>query len=343
MYAYTVLTNEKLTATTQLLTLQAKTASDTFQHEPGQYAAISFKRKYRPTPARCFSIVTAPEETSTLQFSMRASGRFTRAVAGLKPGDGVSVRGPFGGFVIEPTHQPQIVLLAGGIGITPFMSMIRHAAYAQTETRITLVYSCPNQLDMPFATELLKLEQANPNFQVVFTVSSGPVNRLSQARVFTGRISPELLQSVTEGTFAEHTFFICGPAGFMKGMRALLKRRGVNKQQIVTEAFSQGPSRQTGELRDWPFNMYALATVGVVLSSFIIMLSDLFKTLPPILKANSAQAAAAAQVNSTRQANLDSLVNGLPPNTSAAPAAAPATPITPVTTPTPRTCGSAPC
>lgn len=344
MHKYIVTANGKMTTTTQLLTLQAKHPTDAFHYEPGQYAAISFKRKYRPTPTRCFSIVTAPEETAVLQFSMRNKGRFTRAVTGLKPGDIVSVRGPFGGFIIEPNHAAKIVLLAGGIGITPFMSMIRHAALTQSATDITLLYSCPNQQDVPFGEELIKLEQTNPHFSIVFAISAGPIDRLSREQVYSGRIDADLLESVTNGTFTDRTFFICGPPGFMKGLSAVLTGKAVDKQQIVTEAFSQGPNRQTGEMRDWPFNMYALAVVGVVLGSFIIMLSDLFKTLPPILKSNSAQAAAAAQVNNVRQTNLDSLVNNLPPNPSSSPTATPTyVPTTPVATPTPRTCGSVAC
>ncbi|MEO8105204.1 MAG: FAD-dependent oxidoreductase [Candidatus Saccharibacteria bacterium] len=335
MHKYIVTANEKLTATTQLLTLQASQPAEAFDHEPGQYATISFKRKYRPTPARCFSIVTAPEETGKLQFCMRNRGRFTRAVTDLKPGDPVAVRGPFGGFIIEPSHAAKIVLLAGGIGITPFMSMIRHAAFTQSTTDITLIYSCPNQQDMPFFEELIKLERTNPHFSVVFSISAGPIDRLNQERIYSGRIGAELLEAVIAGTFNDRTFFICGPPGFMKGLSAMLADKAVDDRQIVTEAFSQGPNRQTGEMRDWPFNMYALAAVGVVLGSFIIMLSDLLKTLPPILKSNSAQAAAAAQVNNNRQANLDALVNNLPPNPSSSSTITPNPPTTTAAAATP--------
>lgn len=369
MHKYIVESNEQLTATTQLLTLKAKQPSDNFNYEPGQYAAIGFKRKYRPTPVRCFSIVTAPDETGKLQFCMRTKGHYTRAVTKLQPGEEVRVMGPFGGFVIEPEYDNQLVLLAGGIGITPFMSMLRHAALTQSPLKITLLFSSQDQNDAPFADELMELEAKNPNFRVLYTISSGPLDRFPDRKAVPGRISPELLDRASGSSYSDNTYFVCGPPGFMKGMSATLRNKGVAKHKIITEAFSQGPNRQTGKMTDWPFNMYSLTAVGVVLGSFAIMLSDLIKTLPPILNATALPSAKAA--TNQRQQNLDALVNGLPANNSttaasdqaagqstsqssstssqstnstSTPSSSTNTTPTPVyTQPTPRTCGSAPC
>lgn len=246
-----------------------------------------------------------------MQFSMRSKGHYTKAIAGLKAGDKVKVRGPFGGFVLDSSHEPEVVLIAGGIGITPFMSMIRYAAAASLSNKVTLMFSCQNQDDIPFKHEIVELERQNPHFQAVFIIGDGPTGSLHGQKIAKGRITPEIVKDVLP-SFANKTFFVCGPPPFMKAVIKQLEGMGIPKSVIMTEAFSQGPNRQTGKMKSWPFNVYVLGALGVVLGSFAVMVSDLLKTLPPSSIFGDSGTIRKETLTNSRQTDLDALVNKLP-------------------------------
>lgn len=326
MHKYSVVSNQRLTSNTLLLTLRRdERESKPFTFQPGQYAAISFKKHGRPTAARCFSIVSSPTHANILQFSMRTNGRYTKALTGLITGDEVNVRGPFGGFVFEPSRDSQIVLLAGGIGITPFMSMIRYATANGLGNKITLLLSSKHQNDIPFYHSIKQLEASNPNFKAIFVIGDGVRDKLVADAVASGRITTGLIDHAIAGNYAGKTFFICGPQTFMKAMNKILHEKGVPDHSIMTEAFSQGPNRQTGKIRSWPFNIYVMSALGVALGSFTVMVSDLLKTLPPSSILNSSNNSQLSALSNSRQADLDQLVNGLPEATSTSPASDAAT------------------
>lgn len=320
MHKYVVSNNRLITPSTLLLSLKKDPASKPFSFQPGQYAAISFKRHGRPTPARCFSIVSSPTDQDILQFSMRTKGHFTKALASVVEGDEVIVRGAFGGFVFDATRDTEAVLLAGGIGITPFMSMIQYATATHLPNDLTLVFSCQTQDDVPFAEELKVLEKSNPHFKTVFVIGEGQTDKFAGQAVASGHITPEIIDYAVVSTYSNKSFFICGPPPFMNAMTKVLKTKGVPANRIMTEAFSQGPNRQTGKIRSWPLNVYALGAVGIALSSFAIMVGDLLDTLPPSSFIGPT-AVAASTLASSRQTNLDQLVNAL----SVLPITAPAT------------------
>lgn len=312
MHKYIVQGVDQITPTTLLLTLKSKQDGSPFAFQPGQYAVINFYKKYRPSVVRCFSIVSSPTEQEILQFSMRTKGRFTKALTRLKPGDNVDVRGPYGGFVFSTERDSRAVFLAGGIGITPFMSMVRYAAVTQAPNKIDLIYSCQTQDDVPFGEELKHLQQINPNFHVTFVIGQGPVDKFAGFQTAQGRISPELLAQFSNSeTIVKPVFFICGPPPFMKAVASTLKSQGVRQEFIMTEAFSQGPNRQTGKVKNWPLNMYILTGAGLAVASFIVMLSDLLKTLPPSAIFGSKSSTSAKSLTNSRQTDLDALVNSL--------------------------------
>ncbi len=314
---YKVVTNNQITATTNLLTIKPDDSGQSISFTSGQYAAISFySESGRPTVARCFSIVSSPLDTEKLQFSMRTSGRYTKAIKNLRPGDNVKVMGPFGGFVFDSAEDQDALFLAGGIGITPFISIIRYLTQIKSPNKITLVYSCRQQDDIPFLNELIELEKQNPNFKVAFVISEGSTDTLTGQRVAKGRITPELIDNVVRDGYDTKTFYICGPSAFMGGMTKILHSRGVKSFQIVTEAFSQGSLKQTGKIKSWPFNIYVLGAVGIALGSFIVTIFDVLKTLPPSNSTSSSSVTVVPSPISTRQSDLDQLVNQLSANAS---------------------------
>jgi ferredoxin-NADP reductase len=243
MHKYIVKSADQITDTTLLLNLEQKSGKRQFIYQPGQYAAISFYNRGRPTPARCFSIVSSPTDRGKLQFSMRTKGHFTKTMAHLKPGDLVKVRGPYGGFVLDIATSNDVVFLAGGIGITPFMSMVSYTANIQASTKITLFYSCQTQDDVPFLDKLRGFEQQNPNLRVTFVVGNGVTDKLAGLSVVSGHLTPEVIDTILNRSYDNRTFYVCGPPPYMDAMARTLRLKGVSEGDIITEAFVQASSQ----------------------------------------------------------------------------------------------------
>jgi ferredoxin-NADP reductase len=286
MHKYKVLSNELISPTVRAVTLECRPGERPLLFEPGQYAAIGLHDRIRPTVMRCFSITASPTNQNILQFSMRVKGRFTTALKRLKSGDAVFVRGPFGGFVLNPLVHKDVVLFAGGIGIAPFISMIRYAAELKLGTRIHLVYSIHDQSDVPFLEEIKKISQSNPQFKVTFITETGESDIFGSNKHETGRLDKNMLTRLGLN-FRTQTFFVCGPPAYMKAVINNLRNMGVSDDHILSEAFSQGSHRQTGKLKIWPFSMYAIGGSALITIGFYIVAADLYKTLPKLQSSQS--------------------------------------------------------
>jgi hypothetical protein len=105
-------------------------------------------------------------------------------------------------------------------------------------------------------------------------------------------------------------------------MTELLRDKGTPLDSIMTEAFSQGPNRQTGKIRSWPINIYVLGALGMVMASFAILLIDVFKSIPTSTLSLSSNNAKNIAERNKRQQELDNLVNAMPPLNNPAPATA---------------------
>ncbi len=315
MLSYFVESSEKITPSTLLLTLRRDEGQRPLSFQSGQYAAISFDHDGKKSPARCFSIVSSPTDQDILQFSMRVRGKFTTALSALEKDDIVDVTGPFGGFVMDIAKDSEAVFIAGGIGITPFISMMRYLAKLNADNKVVLLYSCSSQDDIPFKDELLEINKKHPNLHTIFVIGKGPADSLPTANAATGNINDELLTAVTANKFDAKKFFICGPPGFMKAMALIVMQKGVSRNRIMTEAFTQSSPKQTSILRSWPANVYAIGVVGIVLGSFVVMVSDLLRTLPPTTSSQPTKTKPFL-ITSARQKQLNQLVNTIPPSPS---------------------------
>ncbi len=286
MYHYKVLSNKKLTATVRELTLECLEGNEPLLFQPGQYAAIGLRDRLRPTVMRCFSITTSPSNQQLIQFSMRVKGHFTSAIERLKIEDLVVLRGPFGGFVFDPQLHEDVVFLAGGIGIAPFMSMMHYATALDLPNKIHLVFSCRDQNDIPFLESIRELQSKNPNLRVTYIIGAGDSEKLKGSKVIAGQLNTENISQLGLKTNVQ-TYFVCGPPAYMKAVFGLLKKQGVPKNAIMSEAFSQGSHRQTGKLKSWPFNIYALTGLSFIIGSFFIVALDLYRTIPKLESKNT--------------------------------------------------------
>lgn len=311
-YKYNVLDNQRLTPTVRSVRLVPKGDSAPLLYEPGQYAAISLHDGWRPTTTRCFSIASSPTDRGVLEFCARVGGAYTSALERLIEGDAVFVRGPFGRFVLPQYIPKDLVFFAGGIGITPFVSMLRYASALHLARDIHLIYSCRNQDDIPFFDELVALERRNPHLRITYVVTGGPTDRLRGLEVVTGKVD-ELMLRTLGFQYSKRTYMICGPAGYLAAMRTLLEERGVPHANIVTEAFSQGSKSQTSSFVGWPANMYALSGISLVAAGFLVTTSDLMKTLPQLETAYEPAEADGADIIGEAGIGGISAVHAIPP------------------------------
>lgn len=288
---------------TLLLTLAPKRKKDAFAFYPGQYAAIGFKRNGRPSPMRCFSIVSSPHNPEAVQFAMRVQGHFTAAMSKLQQNDTVFLHGPFGDFVVDDRYDKNIVMLAGGIGVTPFMSMARYAADANSQAPMTLLYSCSYPDDIPFMDELLELEKRNPRFKVVFFITRGSVDKLQNIRCLAGRIDENRLQQLTGGNYGRFTYFVCGPKQFTKSLRNTLQANEVTADRIITEEFT--PSTSAASVTTMPrYSItrwtYGLTGATLVIATSFFMVLDLARFVPKSLQAPHASAASSQTLQASQ-------------------------------------------
>ena len=274
MQKYEVESIQNLSPSTILLTIRRKQRGS-LAFVPGQYAAISFQKNGRPTPVRFFSIVNSPSSGEALQFAMRVKGNYTRTVSELNKGDKVYIGGPYGEFIIDPEFDKRIIMMAGGIGVTPFVSMIRHATETQSQIPMTLLYSCKTEDDIPFINELRLLEQRNPQFKLVLFISSGGINRINKSTVVRGRIRTSVIEQISGGSTNKYTFFVCGPSSFIGNMSDMLVGMGTEPQRIVVEAFGPGLSISKNDAKSsLQMLIYSLSGAAMIAAFVSILVLD---------------------------------------------------------------------
>lgn len=182
--------------------------------------------------SRSFTIASSPEEP-LLRVTTRLStppSTFKRALAQLEPGAVLDASGPFGRFVHTQTDAPA-VFIAGGIGITPFRSILGDLASREMHSSITVLYSNRTS-DIPFRAFLDALLPDWLQLQLVYSVTR-PSPDWEGLR---GRIdAPFIRQHV--GDLAGSLFFVSGPTALVDAIRASLAELGVDASRVKYEAF----------------------------------------------------------------------------------------------------------
>ena len=152
--------------------------------------------------------------------------------ATLRTGASVVIGRPAGTFVYPAGDDRPIVLVAGGIGITPLLAMLRHAVASEPLRPITLLYSARSDNDLAFVSELRLIAQRHPQVRIGVTLT----RPASATRWRTGRIDAAMVRQYV--THPEHSVFcICGPAQMIADTTALLQTLGVPPGQIRSEHF----------------------------------------------------------------------------------------------------------
>lgn len=216
---------------------------------PGQY--VSVKLKIGPVhTSRPYTISSSCAERGFYEITVRrAEDGFVSEWLhdNIKVGDTVVTSGPQGQFYQFPALcGKKLCFIAGGSGITPFMSMLRSDAdRLAADKECVLIYGCSKEDDIIFGDELRALEEKLPGFRCVPVISSpGP-----DCKYETGFITGELIRK-TLGGVGGYTFFLCGPEAMYDFVKPALARLGVPGRSIRTEAVP--PSHTPSAYAGWP-------------------------------------------------------------------------------------------
>ena len=166
--------------------LRDRRASSSTRGNLSQYAFAWMGRMC----SRCYSVSSAPDVRGYFEISVKRQGLVSNALhATARPGATLSVRSPNGAFKYPSGDDRPIVLLAGGVGITPLMSMIRHAVHTEPSRPVTLLYSARSEADFAFREELAVLARRHPQVRVHLASSSS-----SSPDIYPGRVDAELIR-----------------------------------------------------------------------------------------------------------------------------------------------------
>ena len=211
------------------------------RHRAGQHYDIRLTAEDGYQAQRSYSIASEPEREGEVDITVEriADGEVSTYLHDvLVAGDRLEVRGPIGGyFVWEASMAEPLLLIAGGSGVVPLMSMIRHRTAAGGKNPTSLLYSSRGFEDIIYYNELEKLRSTNHGVQVFHTLTrSQPPGWKGYAR----RIDPEMLKEVAQPLGHSVQVFICGPTLLVESAANALVKLGVSPNQIRTERF--GPT-----------------------------------------------------------------------------------------------------
>jgi ferredoxin-NADP reductase len=201
---------------------------------PGQFLTFQWRIDGKLVP-RSYSICSSPAQTAYVEITPKRvpNGRVSsflneRAAVGLE----VEASGPFGRFCLDEARHRRVVLIAGGSGITPMMSMLRYIDDRCLGTPVLLLYCVRTRNDVMFQDELRHLSRRLPNLRVV-VVLSRPDATWNGPR---GRLSRDVISAHVEDLRAS-TVFLCGPPPFMESVEDILGSLGVEPASVKRESF----------------------------------------------------------------------------------------------------------
>lgn len=216
-------------------------------HRPGQHVAVKLTAADGYSAQRDYSIASA-SAPDRLELTVQRvnDGEVSAYLAEIaEPGDQFELRGPIGGwFAWDPGDLRPLLLLAGGSGIVPLMSMIRTHAQAGSQVPVRLVYSARTPADVIYAVELAQRERVSPLAVTYLYTRPGWAGRgiapAADSRGYTTRLSAKILAETAFPPSAAPATFVCGPSGFVETASALLVAAGHAPGAIKTERF--GPT-----------------------------------------------------------------------------------------------------
>jgi ferredoxin-NADP reductase len=207
-------------------------------HRAGQHVDVRLTAPDGYQAQRSYSIGSAPEdEHLVLTVERLDDGEVSPYLVGeLMPGDELELRGPIGGyFVWETSFSGPLLLVAGGSGVVPFRSMLRHIAAANSDVPVRLLYSSRALDDVIYGEELMGFAADGKDIRLTLTREAP-----EDWDGLRGRVNGAMLDQVAWPPEEAPLTYVCGPSGFVEAVSQTLVQRGHDPGRIRTERF--GPT-----------------------------------------------------------------------------------------------------
>ena len=209
-----------------------------FTFKAGQFIDLSLLNLSASDPqghTRAFTLASAPSEQQLMVATRLRDTAFKRMLGEIPLETTIELEGPFGQFTLPADDSRTIVFLAGGIGITPFRSMLVEAAHNKLPHRLILMYSNRSPEDAAFLDELQALQQENSNYTCIGTMTN-PTGATETWNGETGRIEQAMLRKYVKD-METAMFYVVGPPAMVEGLRKMLESAGIHKTSIRSEEF----------------------------------------------------------------------------------------------------------
>jgi ferredoxin-NADP reductase len=201
-------------------------------YKPGQFFFVAL-RQGEKLLSHHFSFSSSPTETNFIEFTKKFTDHeYSVALKAIKVGDWARIDAPYGQFTFEGEY-PKIALLAGGIGVTPFIGICKNATDKHLSSEIVLFYGCRTESDIAFRRELEEMQKQNQNLKLHLIVNQ-PSPDWKGA---TGIITAEMIKSELPD-YKDYVFYCCGPPGMVTAMGNLIESLGLPKTQLKLEYFT---------------------------------------------------------------------------------------------------------
>src|SRR3990167_7992904 len=204
-----------------------------FEFAPGQYNRwfLNIENPDERGSRRPFTIASSPLEKDLMVTTKKGITSFKKKFFDLKEGEELDIFGPLGTFVLNEQDLKPKVFLAGGIGITPYYSMLTYAFEKKLKNNITLLASFSNKSETIYFDELTKVSKDLPNIKIIYTLTKEELPGFEN-----GRINEEVIRKYAD--VSSSVFYIVGPPAMVSSMEELVANMGVSEERIDIENFT---------------------------------------------------------------------------------------------------------
>lgn len=205
-----------------------------FRYAAGQYIKIKLPIK---TPdnrgnSRYFTLSSSPTEEFLKITTRILKSSFKTALSELSENTDVEMRGPWGDFVLDEADNRERIFLAGGIGLTPFHSMIKYVTDMNLNIKIKMIVSYKTETEILFMKELDEIQKNNKDIEIIVTISEPGEYWKGEV----GRISTQLLQKKL-ASLEGNVYYMSGPEKMVASLEKSLVSVGILKGDILTDEF----------------------------------------------------------------------------------------------------------
>jgi len=200
-------------------------------YKPGQFLTVSLVREGKVSESHPFTISSSPT-SDKLSISVKSVGDFTSTIKDTKISDSAYIDEPYGMLSFLNYDARNLVFIAGGIGITPFMSMLRYIYDKKLERNIILIWGNKTSGDIVFKQELEKIESEMPSLKIIHIMS-----KQDDWQGEKGFVDAEKIRKYVSDLVSSQ-FFVCGPPVMMNIVIKALKGLGIPKRRIHYERFA---------------------------------------------------------------------------------------------------------